>query len=113
MSRKPAIYLSDIASFKANDNHATRIEPMQIPKNKRGRIRRALLYIALAGAGYYGLSVAVPRVADHFLDRLEAEREYSENYNCAYYGAAMNRFYGRDVCEDESVHRELLKTSNR
>jgi len=112
MTKRTPLYISDIAAFKANDNGA-RIAPMSpAPATGNGRIRRFILWAAVAGIGFAGLSYVAPKYFDLVGDRLEAQRVAEHNYNCAHHGAAMNRFYGRDVCEDESLHRENIKTSN-
>ena len=111
MSKSP-LYLSDITAVKANDNRAMRIAPMEQKPQRAGRIRKALFIAALAGIGLAGLFFIGPLYIDLVADRLEAQREAEQNYNCAHYGAAMNRFYGRDVCEDEALHRELLKPTH-
>lgn len=111
MSKRP-LYLSDISEFKANDNQRARIAPMDSPPTRRGRIRKVIFCATLAAIGFGGLFFVVPLYIDLVADRLEAQREAEENYNCAHYGVAMNRFYGRDVCEDEALHRELLKPTH-
>lgn len=48
-----------------------------------------LIFVAL-------VKYAVPAM----LDRIEDQRRAERIYNCAHYGAAMNKHYGRKVCPD-------------
>ncbi len=82
-------------------------------KERAARRAKILAVIVLGCFVIYGAKYVVPALVDKLLDRLEDQRQAELNYNCAYYGAAMNKFYGRDVCEDQDLHRDLLKTSER
>lgn len=104
MPQNTPIYIRDIVATNANDNR--RILPMKEPRRKSRALRWGLFFVAGILIGKFAVPVFIETVGD----RMERQRLATENYNCAYYGAAMNRFYGRDVCEDEVLHKEALKT---
>lgn len=123
MTKRTPLYMSDVAAFKANDNSDHRaynrqtgqpIQPMEYtaPATRKDRIKRALFLLSLAGIGLSGLFYVGPKYLDLVLDRMEAQRVAEYHYDCARYGAELNRFYGRDVCEDPALHNELLKPEN-
>lgn len=75
---------------------------------RRAKILTVIALLGVACLSLYVASLVIPVAADWLLDRLERQREAELNYNCAHYGAAMNKHYGRDVCEDEAVHKANL-----
>lgn len=39
------------------------------------------------------------------LDRMETQAEAVRDYNCSYYGSAMNRYYGKEVCASPEEYK--------
>lgn len=58
-------------------------------------ILKKIIILAVAAALLY---LAVPPFFNQVLDNLETQRDAEKSYNCAHYGAAMNKYYGREVC---------------
>lgn len=50
-----------------------------------------------------GFAVLIDKGIPAMLDKLEHQRQVRLLRDCRLYGAAMNAFYGREVCETETT----------
>lgn len=82
------------ASASANDN-------LYRAATKRGRIRKAVAILALA----LGIIYFAPKYVELVFERLERQAAARAAYDCEHYGPAMNKHYGREVCEEPAAYK--------